>query len=114
MKDSKRNSIAGAKVKITKFRYRPPLEKSSDSLKLYEEYKKAAESFGYNYPLLERVGGGSDANYVSGWWNVPTIDGVGPYGDSLHTKDERVLLSSIGDKAMTLVKFLIDSGRDLG
>lgn len=98
--------VTGTDIEIQNLRYRPPLEKDERSILLFEKYKEAAAKAGLKVEMYPRVGGGSDGNYTSAWWKVPTIDGVGPFGYGAHTREERVELDSIVKKADILVKFL--------
>lgn len=84
----------------------PPLEESSSSLTLAAEYALAGSKAGLTLKNLPRQGGISDANNV-GKSGVPVIDGLGPVGAGAHTKDEYVVASSLYDKALTLIYYLL-------
>ncbi len=50
-------------------------------------------------------GGGSDANGFAKF-DIPIIDGLGPYGGKMHTLEEFIVISSLESRAKTLSIFL--------
>jgi glutamate carboxypeptidase len=84
---------------------RRPLERSPASEALYRQYAQAQRAAGLGSGEMPLVGGGSDANTVSGV-GLPAIDGLGPRGGGFHTLDEHVELDSFGPKAEALLRFL--------
>jgi glutamate carboxypeptidase len=82
--------------------------------RLYHVWKRAADGLGQ--PLAaERRGGLSDGNWIHAW--VPTLDGLGPYGDNDHCSErsadgsklpEYVWVPSIVPKALLSVVALRD------
>lgn len=98
--------ITGAKIEIEEHHYWPPLEETAASDALFSAYQRYAAAAGLSYGKFPTiVGGGSDGNITSGV-GTPTIDGLGPYGEYPHSKDERLYLSSLKPKAANLALFL--------
>jgi glutamate carboxypeptidase len=87
---------------------RPPLERSPESARLFEQARKYGEKLGLD--LHESAsGGGSDGNLV-GALGVPVLDGLGAEGGGAHARDEHVLLDSIPVRASLLARLLIEPG----
>lgn len=84
---------------------RLPMERSEASRALYEAYASCQRLAGLGSDEYPLVGGGSDANTVSGV-GVPAIDGLGPRGAEFHTLNEYVEKRSFGPKAEALLRFL--------
>jgi glutamate carboxypeptidase len=83
---------------------RPPMERTSEVVALFEKARNLAASF--NYELGEtQVGGASDGNFVAAL-GVPVLDGLGIAGAGAHTLGEHVLVSNMLDRA-TLVTLLM-------
>jgi len=83
---------------------RPPMERSSSVVELYEQACEAAMSFDYELGEAQ-VGGGSDGNFVAAL-GVPALDGIGIAGAGAHTLHEHILVSDIAKRA-TLVTLLL-------
>lgn len=83
---------------------RPPLERTSDVVALYEKARTLAASFGYELGETQ-VGGASDGNFVAAL-GVPVLDGLGIAGAGAHRLDEHILVSDIANRA-TLVTLLL-------
>ena len=83
---------------------RPPLERTSAVLDLYQTARTLAA--GFDYDLGEtKVGGASDGNFV-GALGVPVLDGLGITGAGAHTLDEYILVSDIAPRATLLTLLL--------
>jgi glutamate carboxypeptidase len=85
---------------------RPPMERTEDVVKLYQNAWTHASSFGYELGETQ-VGGASDGNFVAAL-GVPVLDGLGIAGDGAHTLHEHILLSDIANRA-TLITLLLNS-----
>jgi len=72
---------------------RPPLERSGDVVRLYEQAREVAATLGREVGE-GAAGGGSDGNFT-GALGVPTLDGLGPEGDGAHAVHEHVLLDNL-------------------
>lgn len=64
-----------------------------------------AAELGFELPG-EASGGGSDGNFT-GALGIPTLDGLGPRGDFLHTRDEHIVVESLGERARLLAGLLM-------
>ncbi len=83
---------------------RPPMERTQEVARLYEQARTVADSFGYKLGETQ-VGGASDGNFVAAL-GVPVLDGLGITGDGAHTLHEHILVSDIAARA-TLVTLLL-------
>lgn len=97
--------LKGARVKFSKESSTPPMEKTEASAELFSRIKEIASAL--NMKLSEgKTGGGSDASIASGM-GIPTLDGLGPDGDGIHTENEHLLLSSLIERTALLTEILI-------
>lgn len=87
--------------------FTPPLNKTPESVALFESFANAAALVGFPVTALPRVGGLSDANII-GSAGIPTIDALGPTGGNAHTRQEFVNKSSIAPRAAAVAAFLAD------
>jgi glutamate carboxypeptidase len=84
---------------------RPPLERTTDGVVLFENARAAAASFGYDLGETQ-VGGASDGNFVAAL-GVPVLDGLGVTGDGAHRLDEYILVDDIAKRATLLTLLLM-------
>jgi glutamate carboxypeptidase len=76
---------------------RPPLERSEQVARLYDQARQIARELGHN--LSEgATGGGSDGNFTAAV-GVPTLDGLGAIGDGAHALHEHVEVDALPDRA---------------
>ena len=54
----------------------------------------------------QAVGGGSDAN-LTGSLGIPTVDGLGPIGGAMHSRNEFMVLDSIAKRLELLRNVII-------
>ena len=66
---------------------------------------RIAAELGFELPA-EASGGGSDGNFT-GALGIPTLDGLGPRGDFLHTRDEHIVVESLAERARLLAGLLM-------
>ena len=86
----------------------PPLERSLQVRRLYEQARQIARELGQD--LAEgSTGGGSDGNFTAAL-GVPTLDGLGAIGDGAHALREHVEVDALPDRA-ALIAGLIESLR---
>jgi glutamate carboxypeptidase len=96
--------LAGAKVTVTGGVNRPPMERTSAGVALYEAAKRLAAELGFE--LSEAAsGGGSDGNFTAAV-GVPTIDGMGAVGDGAHALHEQLVVAEMAPRAAVLARFL--------
>jgi glutamate carboxypeptidase len=88
---------ASTRLEITGAIDRPPLERTSAVVRLYERARRAAARLGRDLPE-GAAGGGSDGNFTAAL-GVPTLDGLGPQGDGAHARHEHVVISDLSWRA---------------
>ncbi|MBC7796597.1 MAG: M20 family metallopeptidase [Pyrinomonadaceae bacterium] len=86
---------------------RPPLERTTEIVKLFEKAREIAASFDYELGETQ-VGGASDGNFVAAS-GVPVLDGLGVSGGGAHSIQEHVLLSDIAKRATLITSLLIQN-----
>src|SRR6185436_13513442 len=99
-------SVPGVLLELTGGVNRLPLERSTASEALRDEYAACARASGLGDGEAPLLGGGSDANTVAPL-GVPAIDGLGPRGAGFHTTTEYAELATFVPKAQALVRFLV-------
>lgn len=96
--------LTQTKIKVTGGINRPPMEKSDQSIRLYELAKECAREL--NIEISESVAGGvSDGNFTAAI-GVPTLDGLGIIGDGAHALHEHIEINEIAKKASLLALLL--------
>ena len=96
--------IAGTSVSVTGGFDRPPLERTADVVRLFEQAQLAAKDLGLT---LEEgsAGGGSDGNFTAAL-GVPTLDGIGAVGDGAHALYEHVEIDALVPRAAVIAGLL--------
>ncbi len=84
---------------------RPPKECLPLEAKLFPEWQRAAQDVGIARFNWVHTGGASDGNFLS-IAGVPTLDGVGPIGDQLHSNREFIRVPTIASRAQVVALFL--------
>jgi glutamate carboxypeptidase len=72
---------------------RPLFQAHEGTRELYEVAARVARDIGLEMSMGQ-FGGGSDGNFT-GALGIPTLDGLGPTGDGVHTKQEYIEVSSL-------------------
>lgn len=103
-----RQALPDDAVMLERTSHAPPMEESPASAALYESFARVGRSVGLDCERAPLQGGMSDANYFAAS-GVPTIDGLGPWGEGAHTHDEYIDLLSIPYKAASLALWLHQS-----
>jgi glutamate carboxypeptidase len=83
---------------------RPPKEVTPAEERLFAWWQQCAHETGVKLGWQD-VAGGSDGNLL-GAAGLPTLDGLGPVGDHLHSSDECVQLPTLLERAQIAVRFL--------
>lgn len=96
--------IEGATVSVTGGFDRPPLERTADVVRLFEQAQLVAKDLGLT---LEEgsAGGGSDGNFTAAL-GVPTLDGFGAVGDGAHALHEHVEIDALVPRAAVIAGLL--------
>ena len=89
-------TVPGCQVKATVDLIFPPMEHTEGNVRVYQLVREAGARLGLDLPE-QASGGSSDACYFS-TYGVPTVDGLGPYMNDIHTFQERLQISSIQEK----------------
>jgi glutamate carboxypeptidase len=96
--------LDGAEVVVTGGVDRPPLERSSGVVALFEKAQNLARELGFE--LGEgSAGGGSDGNFTAAL-GVPTLDGLGAVGDGAHAAHEHTVIAEMPRRAALLARLL--------
>jgi glutamate carboxypeptidase len=102
---SLRSYLPGATLQIRGGINRPPMERTSDTARLFAIAREIAAELGFT---LEEgsTGGASDGNFTSAM-GIPTLDGLGPVGDGAHSLDEFVDVSSLPERAALIAGLIL-------
>ncbi len=83
----------------------PPFSSTRNSRSLIKQYLRIVSHIEGRTVLAEKAGGAGDVNYMSRE-DVIVLDGLGPIGGNMHTKDEFIELKSLETRARALSQFL--------
>jgi glutamate carboxypeptidase len=83
---------------------RPPMERSSGTVRLFRTARKLARELGVELEE-SNSGGGSDGNFTAAL-GVPTLDGLGAVGEGAHAIHESILIDRMADRTALLAKLL--------
>jgi len=100
-----------ARVRIEGAVSRPPMAPSEQTLSLLERYGAIAREVGLGAGEAPLQGGGSDANLLAAH-GVPTLDGLGPFGEHFHETREWCSLESLAQRTEALAIFLGEAASD--
>jgi len=92
-----RPRLPGATLHIRGGINRPPMERTSDTARLFEIAREIGEKLGIRIEEGS-TGGASDGNFTAAM-GTPTLDGLGPIGDGAHSLEEYVEISSLPERA---------------
>lgn len=103
--------LPGARLEVRGGISRPPMERTSDTVRLFEIARNVAAGLGVD--LKEgSTGGASDGNLTSAL-GVPTLDGLGPVGDGAHAIDEYIETDSLVMRAQLIAGLISEMGGSL-
>ncbi|WP_280769627.1 M20 family metallopeptidase [Salipaludibacillus daqingensis] len=94
----------GAKMEVRGELNRPPMERTEATAKLFSYAKDAAKEIGFELKEAH-IGGGSDGNFTAGL-GIPTIDGLGGYGDGAHAEHEHIDLDELPKRTALIAHLL--------
>jgi glutamate carboxypeptidase len=85
--------LLGAQLEVRGGINRPPMERTTDTVRLFELARTIGKELGI---AIEEgsTGGASDGNFTSAL-GIPTLDGLGAIGDGAHSVDEYVDVASL-------------------
>jgi glutamate carboxypeptidase len=89
--------LAGATLHIRGGINRPPMERTTDTARLFGVAQKIGEVLGIR---IEEgpTGGASDGNFTAAL-GIATLDGLGPIGDGAHSLEEYIEIESLPERA---------------
>lgn len=99
--------IDGTFATVISISQRPPMEKNSQTIKLFDALLTICHRYGLGSLTPVESGGGSDSCYTQ-MAGIPSICGMGGCGEFCHTNKEYVLIESIPLRAKILAAFLSD------
>ncbi|MGI9274688.1 MAG: M20 family metallopeptidase [Endozoicomonas sp.] len=99
-------SLEGVKIELEREAYKPAFTPNADSKKLMALIEETGKAM--DLPITwQAVGGGSDAN-LTGALGIPTVDGLGPIGGGMHSRNEFMVLDSIAPRLELLRNVIIN------
>jgi len=98
--------LQGARIDVVGGIGRPPWPRGAANDAVVAHFVRAAADLGQTL-AAEATGGGSDANFTAAL-GVPTVDGLGPVGEHPHTFDERIVKSSVVERAALVAHALLN------
>lgn len=84
----------------------PPVEAGGAGAELVQRARDIARRHGWQLEVEEDRGGISFPNYVADIGRIPTLDGLGPVGGGMHTREEWVSLRSLERRVALLAELL--------
>jgi glutamate carboxypeptidase len=84
---------------------RPPMERSRETVRLYQQARSLAAELGFALGEAS-TGGGSDGNFTAAL-GIPTLDGMGAVGEGAHATHESVLIEHLAPRTALLAGMLI-------
>ena len=99
-----RPKLSGMRLEINGGMEKPVFERDEKNKALFAKADALAREFAYPLTLCT-AGGGSDGNFIS-HAGTPTLDGMGPAGDCLHTPKEYTVLADIPFKVALLARLI--------
>jgi len=97
------------KLTVTGGINRPPMERSSGTVRLFRQARTLAAELGFTLDEAS-TGGGSDGNFTSAL-GIPTLDGMGAVGGGAHARHESVSLEHLAARTALLAGMLINRNR---
>ncbi|NLJ25659.1 MAG: M20 family metallopeptidase [Firmicutes bacterium] len=97
--------LQGAEIHLSGGINRPPMERTTGNIQLYQKAKALAHSLGLSLPE-DSSGGGSDGNFTSAL-GIPTLDGMGAVGYGPHATNEHILLTSTFERIALLTELFL-------
>jgi glutamate carboxypeptidase len=79
---------------------RLPMERTAGVIALYKKAQAIAKQIGWKLEEAA-VGGGSDGNFTAGI-GIPTLDGMGGFGEGAHAVHEHIVISQLARRALLL------------
>jgi glutamate carboxypeptidase len=84
---------------------RPPMERSSGTVRLFRRAQALASDLGFAVDEAA-TGGGSDGNFTAAL-GIPTLDGMGAVGEGAHARHESILVEHLAPRTALLAAMLM-------
>jgi glutamate carboxypeptidase len=84
---------------------RPPLERTSAVVEMFETARKVASLIDFELGEAQ-VGGASDGNFIAAL-GIPVLDGLGVSGDGAHANHEHILADDISTRGTIITGLLL-------
>lgn len=94
--------VPGTTLELTGDISRPPMFKDEKTEGLLQIIQEVGKELGLEIKDT-KTGGGSDGNFTSAM-GVPTIDGLGPVGGSIHSEDEYLEIDTFTERTLLLAE----------
>jgi glutamate carboxypeptidase len=99
-------AVEGTAIEVRGGLNRPPMPRTALMMETFAQAQKLAGQLGLD--LHEGgTGGGSDGNFVAAL-GLPLLDGMGGWGEGLHSRREYVEVRSLVERAALLAAILTD------
>ena len=105
-KSTETSRLKGARFEVSGDITRPPMPATAETKALCTDYEKVAARVGLGTGEAPRQGGFSDSNLLAAL-DIPTIDGLGPFGAGAHSLDEWCDLVSLRQRTKALALYLM-------
>lgn len=99
-------TVPGSSREVEIVEGKPPMEESPANMALFEIAKACGEKLGLSFSH-QFVGGGSDGNSVSAM-GIPTLDGLGGWGDGAHSPEEYLLIDQYIPRIALLASLILN------
>jgi glutamate carboxypeptidase len=96
--------IPGTSLEVTGGLNRPPMPSDELMKATFEKARRIAGSIGLQVKA-SGTGGASDGNFVAPL-GIPLLDGLGPYGDGMHSDREYIFTRSLTERAALLAALI--------
>lgn len=98
-------ALPGSSLQVSGGISRMPMERDAQMIRSFQQAKAIAAAAGLPTLYEDGSGGVSDGNFVAAA-GIPTLDGMGAYGDGMHALHEHVLISSLPRRAALLAAII--------
>jgi glutamate carboxypeptidase len=96
--------LEGTTIHVTGGLNRPPMPENALMKSTFARAKEIAASIGMDIHA-SGTGGGSDGNFVAPL-GVPVLDGVGAYGEGIHSDREYIFNKSLPERAALVAELI--------
>ncbi|ONI46248.1 hypothetical protein AN640_03665 [Candidatus Epulonipiscium fishelsonii] len=90
--------IDGCIISVEVVALHPAMDRNEKNVAIYEIIKKAGKMMGIDYP--EQLSPGSGDACLISLYECPTVDGMGPYMEDIHTLNEKMKISSLKERTI--------------